>query len=275
MSSLRCSFFISSVTIRKIRTGIKDGREWKGGRRKGKVEEGASEISDRFALSGFNANKVQYMQNRLHNHILFRPQTPSISSAAPRASPPLLVVCRDSFLESLLDHPTGSFIYLLVSRLAMMWFSIHVVTNTSSLKQGDDQVTVSPSSQGSRPPPVSRSPNLQPRPPVGCSSSMALFFSTAMGAGGIGPVSWPLGRTSSSWTAPQAGSTRGADFFNLYFFSMGFSTLFGPHGGCLRTGQRRLGVWASAFPALLCSSPLWSLVLDCPLYIRRKPGGAY
>ncbi|KAG0448492.1 hypothetical protein HPP92_027803 [Vanilla planifolia] len=51
----------------------------------------ASEIRDRFALAGFNANKVQYMQNELHLHLVQATNTLNFFSGTASLTPLLVL----------------------------------------------------------------------------------------------------------------------------------------------------------------------------------------
>ncbi|KAG0452309.1 hypothetical protein HPP92_024973 [Vanilla planifolia] len=212
----------------------------------------ASEIRDRFALAGFNANKVQYMQNELHLHLVQATNTLNFFSGTASLTPIVGALIADSFAGRFWTITTGSFIYLL----------------------GMIGVTVSAILPGLRPPPC------EPKSETcnhATTCQLLVFYGsvllTAMGAGGIRPCVVAFGADQFELDRPQAQHKGRRSFFNLYFFSMGFSTLLALTVAVYV--QDNVG-WGLGFgiPGIAMFVSIVVLVAGYPLYIRRKPGGS-
>ncbi|KAG0453396.1 hypothetical protein HPP92_024700 [Vanilla planifolia] len=74
----------------------------------------ASELSDRFAMAGFKANKVLYMQNELHLHLVQATNTLNFFGGTASLTPIVGGLIADSFAGRFWTIAAGSFIYLLL-----------------------------------------------------------------------------------------------------------------------------------------------------------------
>ncbi|KAG0448507.1 hypothetical protein HPP92_027796 [Vanilla planifolia] len=212
----------------------------------------ASELCDRFALAGFNANMVQYLQNELHLHLVQATNTLNFFGGTASLTPIVGGLIADSFAGRFMTIAAGSFIYLL----------------------GMIGVTVSAILPGLRPPPC----ELKSETCQGATTCQLLVFYgslllTAAGSGGIRPCVVAFGADQFELDRQKAQHGGRRSFFNLYFFSMGFSTLLALTVAVYV--QDNVG-WGLGFgiPSVAMFVSIVAFVAGYPLYIRRKPGGS-
>ncbi|KAG0453377.1 hypothetical protein HPP92_024681 [Vanilla planifolia] len=212
----------------------------------------ASELCDRFALAGFNANMVQYLQNELHLHLVQATKTLNFFGGTACLTPIVGALIADSFAGRFWTIAAGSFIYLL----------------------GMIGVTVSAILPGLRPPACELKSETCHR---ATTCQLLVFYGslllTAAGSGGIRPCVVAFGADQFELDRPMAQHGGRRSFFNLYFFSMGFSTLLALTVAVYV--QDNVG-WGLGFgiPSIAMFVSIVVLVAGYPLYIRRKPGGS-
>ncbi|PKA58592.1 putative nitrite transporter [Apostasia shenzhenica] len=221
----------------------------------------ANEVCDRFAVAGFNANMVQYLQNELHLSLVQASNTLNNFNGTANLTPIVGALMADSFAGRFWTIVVGSLLY----------------------QSGMIGVTVSAIIPGLRPPQCAPQ---SPRCQKAAGWQLAIFYVslllTALGSGGIRPCVVAFGADQFDFDRPvaqpkSAGGGRKLknrwSFFNLYFFSMGVSLLLALT--VVVYVQDNVG-WGPGFaiPAVAMFISVLTFVAGYPLYIRVKPGGS-
>ncbi|KAJ0978945.1 hypothetical protein J5N97_014419 [Dioscorea zingiberensis] len=210
----------------------------------------ANEVFDRFATAGFNANMITYLTQQLHMPLVEASNTLTNFGGTSSMTPIIGALIADSFAGRFWTITVGSIIYQL----------------------GMISLTLSAVLPGLRPPPCSGNQTC-----IEASTWQLLFLYgslllTSIGSGGIRPCVVAFGADQLSLSDPNPKANKWS-FFNLYFFSMGLSTLLALTvvvyiqenvGWGLGLGIPTIGMFLSVV----------AFVIGYPLYIKLKPGGS-
>ncbi|KAF6984702.1 hypothetical protein CFC21_002666 [Triticum aestivum] len=250
------------------------GRDGAGGRKKRK--QGGfktmpfilvNEVCDRFATAGFGANLITYLTQQLHLPLVEASNTLTNFGGTSSLTPILGALAADSFAGRFWTIVAGSVFY----QLGMLGLVVSALL-----------------------------PSLRPRP---CSPPAApcrranglqlavLYVSllfTSLGSGGIRPCVVAFGadqfdpqeqeqdeeeRRGVGGTDTEAVAGKKRQYFNLYFFTMGFAVLLALT--VVVYIQENVGWgWGFGIPAIGMLVSIVVFVVGYPLYVRLKPGGS-
>ncbi|XP_038976327.1 protein NRT1/ PTR FAMILY 3.1-like isoform X1 [Phoenix dactylifera] len=208
----------------------------------------ANEICDRFATSGFSANKITYLTQQLHMPLVQASNTLTNFGGTSSLTPIVGALIADSFAGRFWTITVGSIIY----QLGMMTLTISAVL------------------------PSLRPPTCSPQQPCRQASSLQLavlylsLLCTSIGSGGIRPCVVAFG---ADQVELQGDAGHKWNFFNLYFFSMGMPVLLALT--VVVYIQENVGWgWGFGIPTVAMCLSIIAFVIGYPLYIKMKPGGS-
>ncbi|KAM0902265.1 hypothetical protein ACQ4PT_019329 [Festuca glaucescens] len=228
-----------------------------------------NEVCDRFATAGFGANLITYLTQELHLPLVEASNTLTNFGGTSSLTPILGALAADSFAGRFWTIIVGSVFY----QLGMLGLVVSALV--PSLRPAP----------GCSPPatPCRRANGLQ---------LAVLYLSllcTSLGSGGIRPCVVAFGadqfdqqkeeeKRGEAQHGDEAGGAeavagRKRQYFNLYFFTMGFAVLLALT--VVVYIQENVGWgWGFGIPAIAMFVSILVFVLGYPLYVRLKPGGS-
>ncbi|GJM88578.1 hypothetical protein PR202_ga04655 [Eleusine coracana subsp. coracana] len=217
----------------------------------------ASEIFDRFATGGFNANMITYLTQQLHLPLVEASNTLTNFSGTSSLTPILGALAADSLAGRFWTIIAGSVFYQ-IGMLGLV---------ASALFR-----------------PLHPPPCAPPTAPCHRATGLQLavlylsLLCTALGSGGIRPCVVAFGADQFEQRKKQEGGAdavaeRKRRYFNLYFFTMGLAMLLAVT--VVVYIQENVGWgWGFGIPAIGMFVSIVVFVAGCPLYVRLKPGGS-
>jgi peptide/histidine transporter 3/4 len=228
------------------------------------VDRGAvNEVCDRFATAGFSANMITYLTQELHLPLVEASNTLTNFNGTSSLTPILGALAADSFAGRFWTIIAGSVFF----QLGMLGLVVSALV--PSLRPGPCSPPATP---------CRRANGLQ---------LAVLYLSllcTSLGSGGIRPcvVAFGADQFDSQPKEEQHGDEAGGaeavagqkrQYFNLYFFTMGFAVLLALT--VVVYIQENVGWgWGFGIPAIAMFVSILVFVLGYPLYVRLKPGGS-
>ncbi|CAN6465614.1 unnamed protein product [Victoria cruziana] len=213
----------------------------------------ANEACEKLAVVGFGANMVSYLTQQLHMPLTKAAVTLSNFSGTASLTPLLGAFIADAY--------AGRFWTITVSSVI---FEIGMIC-----------LTVSAVLPSLRPPPCSFDASGKICQEATMSQLMFLYVSlllTAIGAGGIRPCVVAFGADQFDERDPKE-STKIWNFFNWYYFCMGFSILIA--ATVIIYIQENVGWgWGLGIPTIAMALSVVTLVLGYPIYRNFKPCGS-
>ncbi|XP_010938844.1 protein NRT1/ PTR FAMILY 3.1 [Elaeis guineensis] len=209
----------------------------------------ANEVCDRFATTGFNANKITYLTQQLHMPLVQATNTLTNFGGTSSLTPIIGAMIADSFAGRFWTITVGTIIY----QVGMMVLTISAILPAL------------------RPPPCS--PPQQTCERASSWQLAILYLSllcTSIGSGGIRPcvVAFGADQFNFDGNAGQKGN-----FFNLYFFTMGIPVLLALTVVVYVQDNVSWG-WGFGIPTIAMSLSVVAFVIGYPLYFKMKPGGS-
>ncbi|CAL5094931.1 unnamed protein product [Urochloa decumbens] len=221
----------------------------------------ASEVCDRFAMAGFNANMITYLTQQLHLPLVEATNTLTNFGGTAALTPILGALAADSFAGRFWTIIAGSVFY----------------------QVGMVGLVVSALLPSLRPPPCS-----PPSTPCRRASGLQLavlylsLLCTALGSGGIRPCVVAFGadqfeqeqeQQQKQKDAAEAEAERKRRYFNLYFFTMGFAVLLAVTVVVYIQDNVGWG-WGFGIPAIAMLVSIVVFLVGYPIYVMLKPGGS-
>ncbi|XP_047095496.1 protein NRT1/ PTR FAMILY 3.1-like [Lolium rigidum] len=222
-----------------------------------------NEVCDRFATAGFGANLITYLTQELHLPLVEASNTLTNFGGTSSLTPILGALAADSFAGRFWTIIAGSVFF----QLGMLGLVVSALV--PSLRPGPCSPPATP---------CRRANGLQ---------LAVLYLSllcTSLGSGGIRPcvVAFGADQFDSQPKEEQHGDEAGGaeavagqkrQYFNLYFFTMGFAVLLALT--VVVYIQENVGWgWGFGIPAIAMFVSILVFVLGYPLYVRLKPGGS-
>lgn len=209
----------------------------------------ANEICDRFATTGFSANKITYLTQQLNMPLVQATNTLTNFGGTSSLTPIIGALIADSFAGRFWTITVGSIIY----QIGMMILTISAILPAL------------------RPPPCS--PPQQVCQEASARQLGVLYLSllcTSIGSGGIRPcvVAFGADQFNLQGNAGQTGR-----FFNIYFFSMGIPVILALTVVVYIQENVSWG-WGFGVPTVAMSLSAIAFVIGYPLYVKMKPGGS-
>ncbi|KAF8719765.1 hypothetical protein HU200_024521 [Digitaria exilis] len=224
----------------------------------------ASEVCDRFAMAGFNANLITYLTQQLHLPLVEATNTLNNFGGTSALTPILGALAADSFAGRFWTIIAGSAIY----QVGMVGLVVSAILPSL------------------RPPPCS--PALAGTPSCRRASGLQLavlylsLLFTSLGSGGIRPCVVAFGadqfeqqkqQQESEEAAAKAEAERKRRYFNLYFFTMGFAVLLALT--VVVYIQENVGWgWGFGIPAIGMLVSIVVFLVGYPIYVLLKPEGS-
>ncbi|GJN14395.1 hypothetical protein PR202_gb01218 [Eleusine coracana subsp. coracana] len=218
----------------------------------------ASEIFDRFATGGFNANMITYLTQQLHLPLVEASNTLTNFSGTSSLTPILGALAADSLAGRFWTIIAGSVFY----QIGMLGLVASALFRPLH-------------------PPPCAPPTAPCRRATGLQLAV-LYLSllcTALGSGGIRPCVVAFGADQFEQQRKQedggvdAVAERKRRYFNLYFFTMGLAMLLAVT--VVVYIQENVGWgWGFGIPAIGMFVSIVVFVVGFPLYVRLKPGGS-
>ncbi|OEL24005.1 Protein NRT1/ PTR FAMILY 3.1 [Dichanthelium oligosanthes] len=210
----------------------------------------ASEVCDRFALAGFNANLITYLTQQLHLPLVEASNTLTNFAGTSALTPVLGALVADSFAGRFWTIIAGSVFY----QVGMLGLVVSAVLPSL------------------RSPPCS-SPAAATAPCQRASGwQLAVLYlsllCTALGSGGIRPCVVPFGADQFG-----GGQQHRRRYFNLYFFTMGFAVLLALTVVVYIQDNVGWG-WGFGIPAIGMFVSILLFLAGYPLYVLLRPGGS-
>ncbi|KAJ9185025.1 hypothetical protein P3X46_004703 [Hevea brasiliensis] len=210
----------------------------------------ANEICDRFAATGFHANMTTYLTRQLNLPLVKASNTLTNFSGTASFTPLIGALIADSYAGRFWTIIIGSIIYEL----------------------GMIGITVSAILPSLRPPPCPAQLNCKE---ASTSQLWVLYISlllTSLGTGGIRPCVVTFAADQIDMTKSSVAS-RGWNFFNWYYFSMGMATLTALTVVVYVQDDVGWG-WGLGIPTIAMALSIAAFVFGSPLYVKLKPGGS-
>ncbi|XP_047044495.1 protein NRT1/ PTR FAMILY 3.1-like [Lolium rigidum] len=220
-----------------------------------------NEVCDRFATAGFGANLITYLTQELHLPLVEASNTLTNFGGTSSLTPILGALAADSFAGRFWTIIGGSVFY----QLGMLGLVVSALV--PSFRPG----ACSPPAT-----PCRRANGLQ---------LAVLYLSllcTSLGSGGIRPCVVAFGGDQfDNQTKEEHGEAGGAEavagrkrqYFNLYFFTMGFAVLLALT--VVVYIQENVGWgWGFGIPAIAMFVSILVFLVGYPLYVRLKPEGS-
>ncbi|KAF2308256.1 hypothetical protein GH714_039432 [Hevea brasiliensis] len=210
----------------------------------------ANEICDRFAATGFHANMTTYLTRQLNLPLVKASNTLTNFSGTASFTPLIGALIADSYAGRFWTIIIGSIIYEL----------------------GMIGITVSAILPSLRPPPCPAQLNCKE---AATSQLWVLYISlllTSLGTGGIRPCVVTFAADQIDMTKSSVAS-RGWNFFNWYYFSMGMATLTALTVVVYVQDDVGWG-WGLGIPTIAMALSIAAFVFGSPLYVKLKPGGS-
>ncbi|KAJ3690496.1 hypothetical protein LUZ61_019660 [Rhynchospora tenuis] len=211
----------------------------------------ACDICDRFATTGFNANMITYLTRQIHMPMVQASNTITNFSGTSSLTPIIGGIMADSFAGRFWGITVGSILYLF----------------------GMITLTVSAVFPSLHPPPCAEHQQCRQ---ASSGQLFILYISllfTAIGSGGIRSCVVPFGADQFEFNGTQTTVKKGWNFFNLYFFANGLTSLLALT--LMVYIQDNVG-WGLGFgiPAAVMGLSVVVFVVGYPLYINVLPGGS-
>ncbi|CAN6346845.1 unnamed protein product [Urochloa humidicola] len=218
----------------------------------------ASEVFDRFAMAGFNANLITYLTQQLHLPLVEATNTLTNFGGTAALTPILGALAADSFAGRFWTIIAGSVFY----------------------QVGMVGLVVSALLPSLRPPPCS-----PPTVPCRRASGLQLavlylsLLCTALGAGGIRPCVVAFGadqfeqEPQKQQDDAEAAAEQKRRYFNLYFFAMGTAALLALTVVVYIQDNVGWG-WGFGIPAIGMLVSIVVFMVGYPIYVMLKPGGS-
>ncbi|XP_030519116.2 protein NRT1/ PTR FAMILY 3.1-like [Rhodamnia argentea] len=210
----------------------------------------ANEVCDRFASSGFHANMITYLTQVLNLPLVQASNTLSNFSGTASFTPLLGALLADAVAGRYWTIVIGSIVY------QMGLISIVISAVLPSL----------------RPPPCPTQVNCQE---ASTTQLWVLYISlllTSLGSGGIRPCVVTFAADQFDMSKAKV-TSRGWNFFNWYYFSMGMATLTAITVVVYIQDNVGWG-WGLGIPAVAMVVSVVAFVIGSRLYVKLKPGGS-
>ncbi|GLT77360.1 hypothetical protein SLA2020_489550 [Shorea laevis] len=210
----------------------------------------ANEICDRFAVTGFHANMITYLTQKLNMPLVQASNTLTNFSGTASLTPLIGALIADSFAGRFWTILVSSFIY----ELGLVSITISAVLPSLHLPPCPTQLNCTKASS---------------------SQLWVLYISlllTSLGTGGIRPcvVTFAADQIDMGKSS-QAG--RKWNFFNWYYFCMGMATLIALTVVVYIQDNVGWG-WGLGIPTIAMALAVIAFILGSPLYKKLKPGGS-
>ncbi|KAH7677232.1 Proton-dependent oligopeptide transporter family protein [Dioscorea alata] len=209
-----------------------------------------NEVFDRFATAGFNANMITYLTQQLHMPLVEASNTLTNFAGTSSMTPIIGALIADSFAGRFWTITLGSIFYQL----------------------GMISLTLSAVLPGLHPPRCSGNQTCREASKWQLLFLYGSLLLTSIGSGGIRPCVVAFGADQLSLNDPNPNTKRWS-FFNLYFFSMGISTLL-PLTVVVYIQENIGWGWGLGIPTIGMFFSVVVFVIGYPLYIKLKPGGS-
>ncbi|KAJ1693330.1 hypothetical protein LUZ63_010028 [Rhynchospora breviuscula] len=210
-----------------------------------------NEICDRFASTGFNANLITYLTQIMHMPMVEASNVLTNFSGTSSLTPIIGALIADSFAGRFWSITVGLIIYLI----------------------GMISLTISAVAPSLHPPPCAEQQQCQ----KATSGHLFILYTslllTAIGSGGIRPCVVPFGADQLELKGAHMTAEKGPSFFNLYFFSMGFTSLLALTLVVYIQDNVGWG-WGFGIPTIVMALSIILFVVGYPFYIRIKPAGS-
>ncbi|CAN6337608.1 unnamed protein product [Urochloa humidicola] len=216
----------------------------------------ASEVCDRFAMAGFNANMISYLTQQLHLPLVQASNTLTNFGGTSALTPILGALAADSFAGRFWTIIAGSVFY----QIGMVGLVVSALLPSL------------------RPPPCS-----PPATPCRRASGLQLavlylsLLCTSLGSGGIRPCVVAFGadqfEEEQQKGGAEAAEERKRRYFNLYFFTMGFAVLLAVTVVVYIQDNVGWG-WGFGIPAIGMLLSIVVFMVGYPIYVMLKPGGS-
>ncbi|KAL5203332.1 hypothetical protein ABZP36_014284 [Zizania latifolia] len=217
----------------------------------------ANEICDRFATSGFAANMITYLTQQLHLPLVEASNTLTNFSGTSSLTPILGALAADSFAGRFWTIIAGSLFY----QLGML------------------ELVASAMLPSLRPEPCApQSPACRRATGWQLTVLYLALLCTSLGSGGIRPCVVAFGADQFEQQQKRSGGAEAAagrkrEYFNLYFFTMGFAVLLALTVVVYIQDNVGWG-WGFGIPSIAMFVSIVAFVAGYPLYVRLKPGGS-
>ncbi|KAI3437012.1 uncharacterized protein J3R85_005736 [Psidium guajava] len=210
----------------------------------------ANEVCDKFASSGFHANMITYLTQVLNLPLVQASNTLSNFGGTASFTPLLGALLADAVAGRYWTIVIGSIVY----QLGLMCIVISAVVPSL------------------RPPPCPTQVNCQE---ASTSQLWVLYISLlliSLGSGGIRPCVVTFAADQFDMSKAKVAS-RGWNFFNWYYFSMGMATLTAITVVVYIQDNVGWG-WGLGIPAAAMMVSVVAFVMGSRLYVKLKPGGS-
>ncbi|KAJ8770399.1 hypothetical protein K2173_015013 [Erythroxylum novogranatense] len=210
----------------------------------------ANEICDRFAGVGFHANLISYLTQQLNLPLVKASNTLTNFGGTASLTPLIGALIADSFAGRFWTILVGSIIYEL----------------------GMISITVSALLPTLHPPPCPSQVNCKEASSSQLWALYAALLLTSIGTGGIRPCVVTFAADQFDMSKSSVAS-RGWNFFNWYYFSMGMATLTALT--VVVYVQDNIGWgWGLGIPTIGMALSIIAFVFGSHLYKKLKPGGS-
>ncbi|KAF8043704.1 hypothetical protein BT93_A1882 [Corymbia citriodora subsp. variegata] len=210
----------------------------------------ANEICDRFASAGFHANMITYLTQVLNLPLVQASNTLSNFGGTASFTPLLGALLADAVAGRYWTIIIGSLFYEL----------------------GLISIVLSAVLPSLRPPPCPTQVNCQEASTTQLWVFYISLLLTSLGSGGIRPCVVTFAADQFDMSKSKVAS-RGWNFFNLYYFSMGMATLTAITVVVYIQDNVGWG-WGLGIPAVAMAISVVAFVIGSRLYVKLKPGGS-
>lgn len=210
----------------------------------------ANDACDRFAATGFHANMITYLTQKLNLPLVKASNTMTNFGGTASFTPLIGALIADSF--------AGRFWTIVVASIIYELGMVSIILSAALPKL--------------QPPPCPTQENCTEASSTQLWFLYASLLLTSLGSGGIKPCVVTFAADQFDMMKLKA-SKGGWNFFNWYYFTMGFATLLALT--VVVYIQDNVGwVWGLGIPTIAMALSIVAFVMGAPLYNILKPGGS-